>query len=297
MRKSTVIFCLALAIYSFAIYLEFISFTLWSQVTKLSVFGVGQIDPLTEAHFLRYLLVSPIFFFSQEFGLDHDRVFSFIAILILVLVARNTSKAAEAYGQRMECSHLLVFFMLLSIFMNGRLLFGFLGMSFLARMFLEYDYKVNRSLRRVFFIPVILLLCSISTGVFVVAVCSMYAWALSQKHRFTSNIGLSLLALSALLYPFVHLYVNKNISYHGGFLQMLEHGAGSVLDQDMFLVLLVFVTLLAFILTIATHAKRMNILHISSIFCMIGGFFGFSTFLSGMPIFLCMFCQPIRKFV
>ena len=74
------------------IYFEKFEFELWGQVTYLRGTDIFSLNLLTQAHFLRYLLVFPIFFVSDFTGLDANWLFSLVAFFLILSISDNIAR-------------------------------------------------------------------------------------------------------------------------------------------------------------------------------------------------------------
>ena len=97
-KTLTIFQCIFLIILS---YFELLSFQLWQQVLDLRGAEVSSI-PFLQPHFLRYLLVLPIFVLSNISSIDANLIFNFIAILLIISVSANASKIVVLYPQPTE---------------------------------------------------------------------------------------------------------------------------------------------------------------------------------------------------
>ena len=273
------------------------SFSLWSQVTFIHEMGWGGAIGHEAAHYLRYVLVAPIFYISSLSGIHYDQIFSIVAVFLVFGAAVNVHCLLLLMGKVANKNIILLAFILISFFMNGRLLFAFLGISILARVLTEFDYGVKFKFINLINIPWALLLCSISTGTAVVAVFTLYTWILSSGNRFKSYISyISLLGLFFVA-PTIKLYIWKNIDYYGGAYEMLSHGAGAYFYDSMILMGLLLIVLFSLLMTVFFSIKKIEAIHIVAIFCLPGGLFGYSTLLCGTPAFISIGLQKkIRIF-
>tara|TARA_Y100000385_G_C13073506_1_gene630233 strand:- start:1037 stop:1936 length:900 start_codon:yes stop_codon:yes gene_type:complete len=278
-------------------------FNLWSQVIELRGTQMYFTDILTQAHFLRFFLVYPIFYFSDILNIDAEFLFKITCFINLSLITLNCIFTLKFYEKNNLLFITLFFcslFICISAFMNGRIIFSFLGFSYFVLSLHKWEfYKINdTSLLLKIFIS--LFLCSVSTGTFLANVIVLFSWMFFYFGRKKGMINIYLLSLLISLSPIIYLYLFKNINYYGGgftgFLNMLDHGLGFIfylVDLDV-LLLLVLNILIAGFLTVFFYfrAKKFQLLSLIILNTTFAGFFGFSTLtlaLIPLSIFLLAF--------
>jgi hypothetical protein len=192
-----------------------------------------------------------------------------------------------------------VVFVGLSLFMNGRLSFAFLGMALLLYVLVRRGLGRASNLRTVVWFPLVLWLASVSSGTFTVALGTMTVWVVTllftryPSVRLRDAVLLAPLAAGALaLSPLVLLYVRKNVDFHGGGLQgffnMLNHGPGMVIAMvgpEIVAPLATIGLLLGgfVVALVLTRQRAIAPPTVAIVVAMSVGVFGFSTLLMGLP--------------
>lgn len=278
-----------------------IKFELWSQVYYLRGTSILQLDPLSQPHFLRYALVSPLFYISDVLAVKADFIFSVFCILLLCSISNNSANITmlTLYGCSKNLNLIkistLMFIFIISSFMNGRILFAMTGFSFIALNIIMWELHKLSFVKMFFYNLLGHFLCSVSTGTFLVSVAFVIAWLIIgwKRHR-TYGIFFSYLTLFLILSPVVYLYVLKNLNFYGGGIQgvmnMLNHGAGSVLEKVDDIVLMQILSILflfsLFSLWMLMAFSSMKIILVALYASIFGGAFGLSTLAVGVPIYL-----------
>jgi hypothetical protein len=128
----------------------------------------------------------------------------------------------------------------LSLFMNGRLSFAFLGMAILLLVLVRRGLDGIGNVRTILWFPVILWLASVSSGTFAVALGTMIVYPVTllfarfPSVRMGDALLLAPLAVGTLaLSPLSLLFLRKNVDFYGGgikgFFNMLNHGPGRMI--------------------------------------------------------------------
>lgn len=293
-----------LLVYEIICLFGLVQFRLWSQV---NVFWSGN-DPWAEIifhyHGIRYMLVYPLFKLSEWTGLSPDYLFTITAPLLILLVAWFATRSVQTLGGNLSPTKRVVvfagistFFILLSLFMNGRLLFAMAGMSILLWTLLDWNF--NRDLISLCSILAAFLLCSVSTGTFLVAITAFYTFigvnlVLRNPAVRRRRILLYYAVLLVLLTPHVSALVFKVFDYFGGgidaMLKMLGHGYGLLLIHGNLAIPLAGCLVLAGLFFVSRKLlARYWILSGLIIFCLAGGMFGISTAMIVLPLLMVVF--------
>ncbi len=291
--------CVALFIFS-----PIHEFGLWSQVTYLRGASLNSSNVIA-AHFLRYLLVLPIFIASDIFVIEANLIFRAVCFLNIFLITRNCITITKFYNNNNGLIFLFafaIFFIFLSILMNGRMLFSLVGYSYLLSLFHRWDYReIDETGLFVRFL-VALLMCSVSTGTFLLCIVSMLMFSVCHTQRSKGLYISYLILFTGLLSPIIILYLMKNINFYGGgfygFINMLNHGAGAVFHKfdTMTTLLLIsnFLLVLAFMTYTYLKTTKYRFL---ILFCgsgLVCGLFGYSTLaMSFVPIFILILLSTI----
>ena len=293
--------CLLLFLFS-----PFHEFKLWSQVTYLrgSVPNLGNLS--SEAHLLRYLLVYPIFVLSDQTGLNADYLFRLLCFVMLFLTIRHCTKMADYYLQKNELYFIICFallFLLLSAFMNGRIIFAFLGFSYLLLSVQNWEKKQLSNLGLCLRIFPVLFLCSVSSGTFLSCLLGLILWSVVFVNRPKKSLYLYGFMLLVVLSPVVNLYVFKNINFYGGgfsgFVNMLNHGAGKIFHlvdfASLTLIILIIAHLSVIGIALLYYEKKYRLHLLFTASCMVAGLFGYSTLsLAIIPVSILMTCYSAQ---
>ena len=288
-KTTNLAWCVLAATFFFLfLFSPFHEFRLWSQVTYLrgNIPNLGNL--LIEAHLLRYMLVYPIFVLSDQTGINADKLFSAICFVMLFFTVRCCTKMANYCFHKGELYFIIFFallFLLISAFMNGRIIFAFLGFSYLLLAVQNWE-KMNLSnfglLSRIF--PA-LFLCSVSSGTFLSCFNGLILWSFVFINRTKRSIFYYILILLFVFSPILKLYLLKNINFFGGgfvgFVNMLSHGVGKIFlvigfDSLIFLILIFAnLTIIGISLLYYDRYHRLYFIFLGS--SIASGFFGYST--------------------
>lgn len=142
-------------------------------------------DILLDYHGICYLLVYPVFAVADITGIEPNRVFTaLVPIPALSIAWFATASTLRLGGVIDERRAAWIFaatspvFILLSLFMHGRLLFAMAGSSLLLSAMLGWK-DVNPP---IVFIAVVaaFMLCSVASGTFVTAIAAFYFFSRSS---------------------------------------------------------------------------------------------------------------------
>ena len=267
---------------------QFHSFSLWPQVTELRGSSINYIDILSQAHFLRYLLVLPIFKISDLLSADADFVFKIVCFFNLILITINCSNILKFYRTKNQILVNILFsffFIFLSAFMNGRIIFSFLGFSYFLLAIHQWElYKIS-NLVLLFKILIGLFLSSVSTGTFLSTTIVLCAWLVLYQGKPKGFLSLYIFITLLLISPILTLYLLKNVNYYGGgfsgFINMLDHGIGVIflsVTLDILILMLMIIFMLGVIfLPIYLKSGKYKLLILVTISTLFAGLFGFST--------------------
>lgn len=245
------------------------------------------------SHMIRIGLFYPIIEIALTFGLNVHLVFSIFCLLSIIFMSfilgrlfSNTWLAMQIY---------IVFFCLLSLFMNGRMIMSYLSIAVLiwALNSPSFDFRKTKDLllylSSVF---VAMALSNVSSGInVIVLILFLYHVVSTLRHRslpLWTWISISLICLFQAIWAGVGLA--KNIVYFGGNifeapLKMINHGLGQLTKFSFALpILLLCLPLLAF-LAIKFHKYFHDNIGVGFLVFIAGGLFGLSV-LSMALVFL-----------
>lgn len=289
--------------YVAAVATGFVGFAVWSQILDHPKQALWEIRWTRDAHALRYALMLPTLTAAEWLRMDVHRVFSYEVAALILLTARllNRARTLATGDERrwsMERAGITIFFVLLSLSMNGRLSFALCGMALLLCAQVSRLKGRLSNLRFCLWIAVAQLFTAVSSGTFSVALAALLVWAFFLVVSRLPAVRLrdllatmAVLAGGVALVPVVRLYMAKNVGFYGGgwdgFVNMLNHGPGVYLYQSGPLVgaLLAFGSLgaVAFALIVLLR-KPIYAPAVLTIFCALSiGLFGYSTLMMGLP--------------
>lgn len=278
-----------------------LDFYLWSQVVDMWN-SEGHIDELVmHPHGMRYLLVLPIFIVSNWLNISYDLTFMMVVpFLFLFLVSCILNiitfyrKSISIHDERILFLLLSFVIIVLSYFMNGRIIFALLGFSVIYFVLVYWE---RLKLKKVLLFFVFgLMLMSVSSGTFLVGVISISVFILYKviNRRTRKNLFLFLLLLIALFatFPLLELLIMRNIDYFGGVFLMLEHGVGrSLLIVSAEILWMLASIVIIFILMLLMFFYSYNQYSILGYLIFVSvpiGMFGESTFaMSLVPLLVC----------
>lgn len=216
--------------FTLLILLDIKSFSLWEQITDLSGVSPLYLLEIFSPHALRYLVMYPVIFLAKITMVDVDTVFSFYVIVIayvMSVIMGNTIKYLLPNNSTNPSWYRVLFltcWLPILLFMNGRLIFAFFGMSVIiysqVAILAKYEKKKN-SISLFLILQVVgLLFASVSTGTFSVAFCvvEMFFIALTIRKYVKEQIIMRIIIVSnfiilLIFVPFEAQFITKNIRF------------------------------------------------------------------------------------
>ncbi|GEM_PF-2132065 len=213
------------------------NFYLWGQVEYLHKAGFEvTIDRLySHAHSLRFLLVRPIYAAADYFSIQDDRIFScfvvFCTASVSALMGMYVKGRYAGYDKWMVGFVIFLYLTVLTLFMNGRLIYGFFAYSLAMYACVYIQLKESRETIFLALVTLALFLSSASSGIALslfIIMTPLVAYFLYRKkiRLISSYVYLSLLL--AFYIPIIVLYLGKNIGFYAEPLGILTHGVLSV---------------------------------------------------------------------
>ena len=268
----------------------FLEFSLWDQVLFLHSQDVGVLDLYGHPHQYRYIAVYPAFFISDFFKLPHDLVFSFMCVGLLSIIIYFSLlglKLVSGIVKFQSVFMLILFYFLMSIFVNGRGLFSLLSASIFIYIFISFHKGIKISSLGFFLVPISLLLSSVSSGTFLliyllyfllmvttIARSFVYGRIYSRNVFWVFYIFCWLTIFSHLLI----LFLVKNLNYYEGVINMLEHGFGVILLRvgvfELALILIIIAIIGLLTLIICRSRKHLCPLWMLACVSLVSGLFG-----------------------
>ncbi|MBX3096504.1 MAG: hypothetical protein KF812_06540 [Fimbriimonadaceae bacterium] len=293
-------------------------YSIWNQVLEIMTYDPVRLLQTGHTHALRLMVVLPAIWSSLQFGWDAEVVFGFYVGIAIVLAGYLSARAAclaatkSLENVRYFAAPVLLGLIAIATQMNGRIAFAFLGFAMIIGAQVGFDLGRIRSVWLLIFSCLAgLFFMSVSTGTFVIGVLSIcrmavipapIRWPMASKSRLTL-LGVSIAVLAGL-YSLISGAVYKNIEYFGGGLggavRMLKHGLGRFLPTDEpFLILFAVIGILLVYPAVVAITKRFQVedprapIYTGLLFTAMGGLFGLSTLIVGLPLFLAVFAMWI----
>lgn len=294
-------------------------FVVWDQILV-----VVHEDPLEmlnnmQAHALRFSLMYPVLLVSEIFSLSLDYVFSATVLGMLVLLGFLISQIAsliiwdkvDTWVSYYPATFVLL--SLVSIGMNGRIMFAFLGASVILHQQIQLIRgKSARPLLKWSIQAFGLYLMSVSSGAFIVGVfmiglyVSFFVWKTRRENfRGVLTAAVASCGLGFVVAPWIAVYVTKNLEfYDGSVISMLSHGPGKILlaNNELFALIIPSIPLTCILIFHSIRLMFRLYSRNSALAPLIMGMgvsaaiglFGYSTFLSvvlpGIVIFMAILC-------
>ena len=194
-------------------------------------------------HAPRLLVSYPGVLLSYVCSVPLDTGMSLFTALLFWFTYTNMGRAVEEVEADLPCRSwlpvLLLFPMLvLTLIMNGRLVFAMCGYSLALATILRVKRMPVFRLSGLLPLAVAVLLCAVSTGTLIVCIVTSGLLLLSLCGKELSKKPLLLICLAAallLMLPYIGRMIAKLFAYYGpglaGLSGILQHGAGRLLAQ------------------------------------------------------------------
>lgn len=292
----------------------YLDFEVWGQIVNYRSIYLTNGGLVLSPHILRYLVIHPVYEISSIFGFNENIVYSWWILFAAAWTSRLWLSTRSRYlwrQPRLSLVYTLPFFLL--FFINGRFIFGLLGLSLL----LWVVVRLERDRFKIFHLLVVVFgffFTSVSSGIFLVGLLFFVFSLLDLWARRPDIFGLSTKIFFWVPVFFVgyfsFVFLQKNIVYFltddGGLLSIFSHGLGFLLfpsveqlscdlesDGLQCAVLdffpgearvILFVSILLFFWLAFFVARKINVIPSIAlrglVLSMIGGIFGFTTFFS-----------------
>jgi hypothetical protein len=295
---------------------EYKHFTIWSQITSLVAANPDYVpNPflpfyLDEMHRLRFLLVWPAYILAHATGIDAQYLFSFMVFGLLVSTAALLAATARRIPMLASSSLRPWFFclflagwLLIGLFMNGRLAYSFAGAALIL-----YAQTLQLSTRRYLLFPYLLqaaglVLCAVSSGTFTVGflvigslICAELVRSIIGKRGIYMVMAILMLLALNLFMPQIEYFINKNLSFYGystarmllhgplGYLQDAGFAESSIAFVGAFAAVFVYFSMVAGYITLAYYHRDSFIpIVLLAGYSFIIGLFGTSSLLAMLP--------------
>lgn len=214
-----------------------LDFKIWGQVEDYRSTYLSNGGFFFSPHVLRYLVIHPVYEFSDIFNFDENAVYSWYVLLAASLTSKVWASVRRCYLRpQPSFSFLVVLPFVILFFINGRFIFGLLGLSLILRCIVGVE-KARMSTSQVLMLFISFLLVSVSSGIFFVGfiflVVSIFDISRRKLGVVTLKVKFLLSVLGFLVLYFSFIFLEKNISYFseqaGGALAILSHGLGFLL--------------------------------------------------------------------
>lgn len=261
------------------------------------------------SHTARLILMHPIVYFSDLFGIELNKTFSFVVLVIFILINYRVKYWCDLFaknkgGHKMPFlinSILLIFFLI----MNGRNSFSFLANVILFDSLLIIHRKDNL-LKSMALALLAGFFCNVSSGTYAVMSLNVFLFSVISFIRkpFSQLFFKTLIILTCSVGVFLPIFISsfiKNLEYYEYSInKMLSHGYGSIILYDVQISVLMVPTLILATLffsykILSSSTSKLTYFFwpflLSSLF---GGFFGYSSLIGALPVLLFLFFHTYR---
>lgn len=242
----------ALVTYLMVILLDLKTFQMWPQVQTLyeAGFPVNLKSIYLHPHGLRYTLVYPIYLMAELLQVSPDIILSLAVLAMCVMISHSLSHCIALHRKSTNIwkvkFFVFLFFAALTLFMNGRLIYGLCAYSLMIYgLFLfvkDKDATIKKQVLAACLISLAILFSSSSSGVAisfyaisVSSICIYLLYAFRQKIRINYPVMISMFIFFLLYTPIILFLINKNLAFFGGgfdgFLLMAQHGMLNGMDD------------------------------------------------------------------
>lgn len=277
-------------------------YTVWQQI--LDGFNGDSISLYLDdvvSHTARLILMHPIVVFANSTGIDENRVFSYVVLVIFLIInLRVTCWTRMNFGfvRYIKVSFLINLILLLFfLLMNGRNAFSFLGNALLFDAFCII-YLGNRHLYSLVLAMLAGFFCNVSSGTFAVLSINLFLhFIIVFAKRPLSKLSLysiGFLACGVGVYlPVLLAGFYKNLEFYDySIVKMLSHGYGDMFIRNIYLLVVLaplglFLLVWLFLFFIRINLSKFR--HIRTIFFLtacVGGLFGYSSLVGALPVLL-----------
>ena len=242
----------------------------------------------------------PLMRISDLLYINYDIIFSVLCLIIINIIISNILEIRNVLlNNKKNNSVIFLIIFTFSLLMNGRLIFSFLGITLLFFSFIYYDIKKTNLIKSILFLFFGFIFSSVSSGTQLVYAMTIFFYFLIKvgsdirKTNLYDYISILFLLFNGLILNeilFSSIYVNLAY-YNYSIFDMLNHGFGKYLDILLFILILLPIFIL-FIMIIIKN-KFLISLNYKIIFYLavlisttIGGIFGYSAFIFGIPVFI-----------
>lgn len=235
MKKNKVITIFTLCIYFIYFIFNPYRYILWDQVE----YGIDSFDFLTGElgpHTIRIGLIKIIYiigdllYFSELLSLN---IFlNFLTLINVIFIYKILNRNNFISNSSLLLIPLPI---IVSIFQNGRGIITTCGFLMLFYSLVYYSKKIKNIITFLFIFIISLIFLNASSGTFLVGILSILFYFILSVNRSIENrtnnfIIFMILFLLVLISPLIFIYITKNLDYYdGSIINMLNHGAGSII--------------------------------------------------------------------
>lgn len=246
------------------------NFSLWSQITSFYSISPNNPSPSAINSFLTYrqddlpifyhhpraLIFAPLVTISSITSLKAADLFPLYTCIYLIILFYTQYLTLTSFFKNNKAFllltfYILPFYLLLVQFMNGRLIYAFLGFSIL-NLLISRDNQYS-TLKKSLFYLLSAILCSVSSGSFLVYFCTLAIHFYYNRKKGHKNF--SILVTFCITLPLLILGVYKNVKYANfSLFNLLKHGWG--IKVGCILISLVTLALFVYLLTSKTKYAK-----------------------------------------
>ena len=313
-NKSSFFLFLVSVFYSILVGTGYLEFEIWGQIENYRSKYLSNGGFFLSPHILRYLVIHPVYQISSISGLDLGLVYSFYVIFSALCISKIWDSVRKSYlTPKPSFSFLIGIPFIVLFFINGRFIFGLLGLSILLGCVVSLEFKKFK-IKHILLIIVGFFFSSVSSGMFFVGVLftTVSIFDIYRRRPKFITLPMKVVLIVPIIFVgyFSFVFLQKNLTYFivhtGSILGILRHGLGFLFISDAYhrlctpgepgfecsvlsifngevRVVLLF-TILIFLLVIFIIAGKVNILpRIAArglLISAFGGIFGLTTLFS-----------------
>ena len=158
-------------------------------------------------HAIRFIITYPALSISNLLDISPDIIFRMQTNVCLILTTYNIRSAVSKLSRIVVLEQisiaLLLAFLIIAMFMNGRMIYAWLGFSMMLKaiFYYEYDLKDSSFIRRII---LALMLSTVSTGSFFVVCAIFYVWLFYYMCNRIKNLHME---RTTVIYLFHNLFL------------------------------------------------------------------------------------------
>lgn len=267
-------------------------------------------------HAIRLFIAYPGVLISNWFGVGITRGVTIYSSALLLLISIFMMQVLRMNHRENHVSAALccLVIIVLSLVMNGRLIFSFFGITLLVLYEVKYSMNETSMLSLQIMSIIALLFTMVSSGTMIVAFVYIilifpYRWKkmYSQKEKiaFLAILFAFVVPLATKYLPYLVRMINRNVQFFGGgfhgMVNMMRHGLGKILYTDSSVLILFIVVFGTFVVIfniylfnekiVKTGNRNLPLFLITNI-CVYGSIFGRSTGLAALiPFTVLIICR------